>query len=130
MPETKKSSNRTLVTFLLDRTGSMEPIQDDTIGSFNAYLTGLKSEGAAIEFSLVQFDSQSLDKICVTIPVHQVARLTVRTPLPVGAVEVPDRAAGKGLGRRPDAGAIDRARGKQGLEAVERRPAECLHPRA
>lgn len=27
-----KPATRTLVTFLLDRTGSMEPIRDDTIG--------------------------------------------------------------------------------------------------
>ena len=35
--ETKPAAT-TLVTFLLDRTGSMESIKDDTIGAFNAYL--------------------------------------------------------------------------------------------
>jgi hypothetical protein len=29
---------KTLVTFLLDRTGSMQSIKADTIGGFNAYL--------------------------------------------------------------------------------------------
>ena len=37
-------STRTLVTFLLDRTGSMEAIRDDTIGGFNAYLDGLRGD--------------------------------------------------------------------------------------
>ncbi len=63
------ASSATLVTFLLDRTGSMESIKDDTIGGFNAYLSALKADGAGIEFSLLQFDSMSIDKVCVNIPV-------------------------------------------------------------
>ena len=48
---------RTLVTFLLDRTGSMKSIRDDTIGGFNAYLDGLKGDGTGtIEFTLIQFE--------------------------------------------------------------------------
>src|SRR5262245_60704989 len=59
-----KQTTRTLVTFLLDRTGSMEAIRDDTIGGFNAYLEGLKSDGGAeIDFTLIQFDSVCIDKI-------------------------------------------------------------------
>lgn len=50
-----QASTRTLVTFPLDRTGSMEAIRDDTIGGFNAYLDGLKGNGEAeIEFTLIQ----------------------------------------------------------------------------
>ena len=45
-----KPATRTLVAFLLDRTGSMEPIRDDTIGAFNAYLEGLQKGGAPIDF--------------------------------------------------------------------------------
>ena len=72
-----QANTRTLVTFLLDRTGSMEAIRDDTIGGFNAYLDGLKGNGEAeIDFTLVQFDSISIDKICVAVPVAQVAKLT------------------------------------------------------
>jgi hypothetical protein len=72
-----EANTRTLVTFLLDRTGSMEAIRDDTIGGFNAYLDGLKGDGeSAIDFTLVQFDSVSIDKICVAVPVGQVAKLT------------------------------------------------------
>ncbi len=68
---------RTLVTFLLDRTGSMEAIRDDTIGGFNAYLDGLKGNGEAdIDFTLIQFDSVSIDKIHVAVPVGEVPKLT------------------------------------------------------
>jgi hypothetical protein len=78
-----KPSTRTLVTFLLDRTGSMEAIRDDTIGGFNAYLDGLKGDGDAnIDFTLVQFDSMSIDKICVAVPVAEVAKLTRETYQP------------------------------------------------
>lgn len=70
-------STRTVVTFLLDRTGSMEAIRDDTIGGFNDYLDGLKRAGEAnIEFTLVQFDSMSIDKICVAVPIAEVEKLS------------------------------------------------------
>lgn len=73
---TKKES-ATLVTFLLDRTGSMERIKDDTIGAFNAYLEGLKSEkDAEIDFTLLTFDSVSLDKVCVAVPVKDAPLLS------------------------------------------------------
>ena len=72
----KPSTSRTLVTFLLDRTGSMQSIKDDTIGAFNAYLEGLQKEGDGIEFTLVQFDSMSLDKICVALRVKNAKPLT------------------------------------------------------
>ena len=36
----------TFVSFLLDETGSMEPIKDDTIGGFNAYVEKLQSRAA------------------------------------------------------------------------------------
>jgi len=75
---------KTLVTFLLDRTGSMERIKNDTIGGFNAYLEGL-TEGAAAddtEFTFVQFDSVSIDKVCVSKPVKEVDKLTDATYSP------------------------------------------------
>ena len=60
-----QANTRTLVTFLLDRTGSMEAIRDDTIGGFNAYLDGLKGNGEAeIDFTLVQFDSIAIASAC------------------------------------------------------------------
>jgi hypothetical protein len=88
-----QESTRTLVTFLLDRTGSMEAIRDDTIGGFNAYLDGLKGNGEAkIDFTLIQFDSVSLDKICVAVPVAQVAKLTRETYQPRASTPLIDAA--------------------------------------
>ncbi len=88
-----QSHPHTLVTFLLDRTGSMEAIRDDTIGGFNAYLDGLKGNGDAhIDFTLVQFDSMSIDKICVAVPVGEVQRLTRDTYQPRASTPLIDAA--------------------------------------
>jgi hypothetical protein len=86
-------STRTLVTFLLDRTGSMEAIRDDTIGGFNAYLDGLKGNGATdIDFTLIQFDSVSIDKVCVAVPVAEVTKLTRDTYQPRASTPLIDAA--------------------------------------
>jgi hypothetical protein len=87
-----KPTPRTLVTFLLDRTGFMEPIRDDTIGAFNAYLDNLQKDGAPIDFTFVQFDSMSIDKSCVQVPVAEVARLTRDTYQPPASTPLIDAA--------------------------------------
>jgi hypothetical protein len=67
MSKSKKAEvdQRTLVTFLLDETGSMQSIKDDTIGGFNSYLASLKAESAPIDFTLIKFDSRRIEKVCV-----------------------------------------------------------------
>ncbi len=86
-------STRTLVTFLLDRTGSMEAVRGDTIGGFNTYLDTLKGDGSAdVAFTLVQFDSMSIDKICVAEPVARVAKLTRDTYQPRASTPLIDAA--------------------------------------
>lgn len=76
--ETMSKTQRTLVTFLLDRTGSMMAIKDDTIGGFNTYVEGLQGDGGTtlIDFTLIQFDSISLDKTCVSVPIEQAPKLS------------------------------------------------------
>jgi hypothetical protein len=69
----------TLVTFLLDRTGSMWPVRDDTIGAFNTYLETLQADPKGILFTLLQFDSTSVDTLYKAAPVDQVAKLTPET---------------------------------------------------
>ena len=50
--------NYTHITIILDRTGSMESIRDDTIGGFNTFLKEQKKESGTATLTLVQFDSQ------------------------------------------------------------------------
>lgn len=78
----KDAEPHTLVTLLLDRTGSMESIKSATIESFNAYLSGLQKNPEGIEFTFLQFDSVSLDKICVAQPVALVPLLNDKTYQP------------------------------------------------
>ena len=78
---------KTLVTFLLDRTGSMVDIKRSTIEAFNGYLDGLRGKSKdhadeLIDFTFLQFDSVSLDTICVAEPVGKVVRLTEATYVP------------------------------------------------
>ena len=93
-PQTKQSNSnsRTVVTYLLDRSGSMEPIRDLTIEVFNGFLCALKDGEAAIEFTLLQFDSESLDKICVRVPVDEVHPLTRETFRPRAGTPLIDAA--------------------------------------
>ena len=73
----------TLVTFLLDRTGSMDAIKTETIGGFNAYLDTLERKaGDLVEFTLLQFDSVSIDKLRVGAKLADVERLTPDTYQP------------------------------------------------
>jgi hypothetical protein len=101
-----KPAPTTLVTFLLDRTGSMESIKDDTIGAFNAYLSTLKKDPAGIEFSFLQFDSIAIDKVCVNRPVAEVAPLTDETFQPRASTPLIDaayatiEAVGEAIGKR------------------------------
>ncbi len=80
MPKPKKTADQTIVTFLLDRSGSMSSIKADTIGGFNAYLDTLKAPGAGtITFSFLQFDSQSIDIVFKNEPIANVPHLNADT---------------------------------------------------
>ncbi len=48
----------THITVILDRSGSMESIRDDTTGGFNAFLEEQKAEPGQATLTLVQFDAQ------------------------------------------------------------------------
>ena len=104
---------KTLITFLLDRTGSMGQIKQATIEAFNAYLDGLRGEfqgttDELIEFTFLQFDSISLDTICIAEPVNTVAYLTHASYQPRASTPLIDacvktiRALAKSLESRDD----------------------------
>lgn len=84
---------RTLVTFLLDRTGSMSFCKEATIEAFNGYLDALKTgDPAEIEFTFLQFDGVSLDKICVAEDLAKVKPLTDKTYEPRASTPLIDAA--------------------------------------
>lgn len=77
------------VAFLLDRSGSMASIRDDTIGAFNTYLGELR-KGKGVTFTFLQFDSISTDTVCAHEPISKVPDLTMETFVPRGQTPLID----------------------------------------
>lgn len=50
--------DETDITVVLDRSGSMETVREDTIGGFNSFLEEQKAVPGSARLSLVQFDDQ------------------------------------------------------------------------
>ena len=84
--------SKTSITFLLDKSGSMESIRDDTIGAFNAYLAELKRDSEGVQFSLVLFDTISVEKIYVNQPLAEVQPLDRKVYVPHGCTPLIDAA--------------------------------------
>jgi hypothetical protein len=88
----KAKKQESIVTFLLDRSGSMGSIQDATIEAFNAYVSELKKAPNPVGFTFLQFDSQSLDKIHVAMPIAKVPALNRQTFQPRASTPLIDAA--------------------------------------
>ena len=71
------------ISFLLDRTGSMEEVRCDTIGGFNAFLKDQQQGTDDCAFTLVQFDSMDPQEVVHhVVPIGQVKPLTQETFVP------------------------------------------------
>lgn len=87
----------THISVILDRTGSMEGIRDDTIGGFNSFLGEQQKETGQATMTLVQFDSQDpYEVIHQFTPVKDVAELTRETYVPRATTPLLD-AIGRGI---------------------------------
>src|SRR5687767_8818788 len=87
----------THISVILDRTGSMEPIRDDTIGGYNAYLEKQKDKPGETTLTLIQFDSQDpYEVIYQFLPIQAVPNLTRETYIPRGFTPLYD-AIGRGI---------------------------------
>ena len=118
----------THITIILDRTGSMESIRDDTIGGFNAFLGEQKKQPGDATLSLVLFNYEYklvYDNVNIAkVPAlnEKTARAGVRSPgrrppqLPLRTL--PREPVGlRGLGRRSAAvGCPRRGRRHRGLQ--------------
>jgi hypothetical protein len=87
----------THIAVILDRTGSMESIRDDTIGGFNAFLKAQKAEPGLATLTLVQFDSQDPYEIVQRFkPLPEIPGLTRETFVPRASTPLLD-AMGRGI---------------------------------
>jgi len=87
----------THITVILDRSGSMESIREDTIGGANAFLADQKQQPGEATLTLVQFDNQDpYEVIHQFAPLAQVPALTRETYVPRGGTPLLD-ALGRGI---------------------------------
>lgn len=90
-------SDYTHMVVILDRTGSMESIRDDTIGGFNAFLHQQKAEPGRATLTLAQFDSQDPYEVIHKFAVLEgVPDLTRQTFVPRASTPLLD-AMGRGI---------------------------------
>jgi hypothetical protein len=87
----------THITVILDRTGSMESIRDDTIGGFNAFLEQQKAEPGVATLTLVQFDTQDPYEVIHRFkPIGEIPELNRETYVPRASTPLLD-ALGRGI---------------------------------
>jgi hypothetical protein len=87
----------THLAVILDRTGSMESIRDDTIGGFNAFLHEQKQQPGNATLTLVQFDSQDPYEVIHQVKtIQEVSELTKDTYVPRATTPLLD-AIGRGI---------------------------------
>lgn len=83
--------NLTEIVAIVDRSGSMDSVQDDAIGGFNTFLAEQqKSKHGKCLMTYVQFDGQSIDTVHECKPIHEVPKLTRETFQPRGSTPLYD----------------------------------------
>ena len=80
----------THISVLLDRSGSMGVVKDETITGFNYFLKEQKDAGDNATFTLVQFDSESTDVVHEARQIREVPDLNQDTYLPRGSTPLLD----------------------------------------
>lgn len=104
----------THITILLDRSGSMESVKDETISGYNAFVKEQREAGENASLSLVQFDSQGIDTLQEFTPINAVPDLSTDTFQPRGMTPLLDAlgrtitATGKALEVIPEANRPDK----------------------
>lgn len=75
--------NKTDITIVLDRSGSMESVKSDTIGGFNSFLKSQQENETEASLSLVQFDDQ-YETLYIDKDIRQAEKLSERSFEPRG----------------------------------------------
>jgi hypothetical protein len=77
------------ISIVLDRSGSMDSIRQDAIGSFNTFLRDQKTVPSEATISLVQFDDQ-YEVVYQAIALPDAPELTLQTYVPRGSTALLD----------------------------------------
>lgn len=81
--------NKTDITIILDRSGSMESVKSDTIGGFNSFLSEQQKVEGEASLSLVQFDDQ-YEVVYLDKDINSAEKLTEGTFQPRGMTALYD----------------------------------------
>ncbi len=84
-----KTNNLTELVFIIDKSGSMSPLRDDTIGGFNTMIQQQKSSGGQILVSTVMF-SETSDVVHDRIDISNIKDLTRDDYAPMGCTALLD----------------------------------------
>jgi len=76
-----KKKKQIIVCLVLDETGSMECVRDQTISGYNEYIASLKKQGDT-SFTLVKFDSTKVETVHDAVPIKDVPELSRDTYIP------------------------------------------------
>lgn len=104
----------THITVLLDRSGSMESVKDETISGYNAFVKEQQDAGDNASLTLVQFDSAGIDTLQEFTPIKVVPDLNTDTFQPRGMTPLLDalgktiESTGQSLGAIPEANRPDK----------------------
>ena len=80
------------VAFVLDKSGSMQAVEEAVVGGYNDYLGELRSQGGETRFSLTTFDT-GFEHVWVGEPLETVAELDHRVYRPDGMTALYDAIA-------------------------------------
>lgn len=100
--------DETYITVLLDRSGSMNSVKQDTIGGFNQFISEQKAAGDNALLTLVQFDTGGIDIVHESRLIKEVPDLTNETYQPRGGTPLLDalgetiHSAGRALAAIPE----------------------------
>ena len=80
---------RTHVTFVLDSSGSMSKIEDDTRGGFNSFLSDQRAEEGEATVTLYDFNTD-VERVYEWYPIEEAPELTEETYTPSGRTALHD----------------------------------------
>lgn len=87
-------SKNTVVNFVLDETGSMQSVKEETISGFNAYIAKLVEDAKAkVWLTLTQFNSQKIEVVHNMVSVQDVHDLNAETYVPANFTPLYDAIA-------------------------------------
>ncbi|MFH1331159.1 MAG: vWA domain-containing protein [Actinomycetota bacterium] len=88
---TEPASAPVHISVVLDRSGSMQPIADDIVGGFNAFLAEQRARPGAVRLTLAQFDSREPFEVLIDgADLHRVPDLARSAYQPRGSTPLYD----------------------------------------